>query len=55
LLADESGDDARRVALSTVGLLEQLAPQAEEQDPELAGLGQEVARIRRGLTEALAD
>jgi hypothetical protein len=54
LLADDSGDDARRVALSTIGLLERLAPRVEEQDPELAGLGREVARIRQALREASA-
>jgi hypothetical protein len=54
LLADDSGDDARRVALATVDLLELLARRASKQGPELTGLDREIAQVRQALTETAA-
>jgi hypothetical protein len=50
LLADDPAE-ALRLALSTVDLLEQLAPRVGESDSELSGLGHELEQIRDGLTD----
>ncbi|HEY0531522.1 MAG TPA: hypothetical protein VGD29_07990 [Actinoplanes sp.] len=51
ILADHPAEDALRLALATVDLLQRLAPRVRELDPDLSGLDDELAEIRRGLTE----
>jgi hypothetical protein len=50
-LADHPVEDALRLALATVDLLQRLAPRLRELDPDLSGLEDELAEIRRSLTE----
>jgi GAF domain-containing protein len=51
LLADDPVEDALRVALSTVDLLQRLVPRVGELDPSLTGLGDELEQIRHSLME----
>jgi hypothetical protein len=51
ILADHPAEDALRLAQATVDLLQRLAPRARELDPDLSGLGDELAEIRRSLAE----
>jgi hypothetical protein len=49
MLADHPAEDALRLALATVDLLQRLAPRLRELDPDLSGLDDELAEIRRSL------
>jgi hypothetical protein len=51
ILADHPAEDALRLAQATVDLLQRLAPRVRELDPDLSGLGDELAEIRRSLAE----
>jgi hypothetical protein len=50
-LADHPVEEALRLALATVDLLQRLAPRARKLDPELSGLDDELAEIRRSLAD----
>jgi hypothetical protein len=50
-LADHPVEDALRLALATVDLLQRLAPRVRELDPDLSGLDDELAEIRRSLAD----
>ena len=51
ILADHPVEDALQLALATVDLLQRLAPRARELDPDLSGLDDELAEIRRSLAK----
>jgi hypothetical protein len=51
MLADHPVEDALQLALATVDLLQRLAPRARELDPDLSGLDDELAEIRRSLAK----
>jgi hypothetical protein len=51
ILADHPAEDALRLALATVDLLQRLAPRVRELDQDLSGLDDELAEIRRSLAE----
>ncbi|GAA0943576.1 hypothetical protein [Virgisporangium aurantiacum] len=51
MLADRPVEDVLQLALATVDLLQRLAPRLREPDPDLSGLDDEVAEIRRSLAE----
>ncbi|MDT5032551.1 MAG: hypothetical protein QOC94_2722, partial [Actinoplanes sp.] len=49
--ADHPAEDALRLALATVDLLQRLAPRVRELDPDLNGLDGELAEIHRSLAK----
>jgi hypothetical protein len=51
LLADDPAEDVLRLALSTLDVLQRLAPRVAELDPDLSGLGKELDEIRHSLME----
>jgi hypothetical protein len=51
ILADHPAEDALRLALATVDLLQRLAPRVRELDPDLNGLDGELAEIHRSLAK----
>ncbi|HEV7963777.1 MAG TPA: hypothetical protein VGP57_14670 [Actinoplanes sp.] len=51
LLADDPLEDALQLALSTVDVLQRLAPRMAELDPSLGSLGEELDQMRRSLAE----
>jgi hypothetical protein len=51
LLADDPLEDALRPALSTVDMLQRLAPRVAQLDPSLGSLGAELDQIRHRLVE----
>jgi hypothetical protein len=51
ILAEHPAEDALRLALATLDLLQRLAPRVRELDPDLSGLDDELAEIRRSLAE----
>jgi hypothetical protein len=50
-LADHPVEDALRLALATVDLLQRLTPRVRELDADLSGLDDELAEIRRSLAK----
>ncbi|MCW2638299.1 MAG: hypothetical protein JWP76_605 [Dactylosporangium sp.] len=54
LLADDRTDDAFRLAIAAVAMLQEVAPRAGRQDSELGALGDVLEQIRRDLIAAAA-
>jgi hypothetical protein len=54
LLADDRTDNAFRLAVAAVAMLQEIAPRAGRQDPELGALGDVLESIRRDLIAAAA-
>jgi hypothetical protein len=52
LLADDRADDAFRLGMAAASMLQEVAPRAAKQDPELAVLGDVLEQIRRDLIAA---
>jgi hypothetical protein len=52
LLADDRTDDAFRLAIAAMAMLQEIAPRAARADPELGALGDVLEQIRRDLIAA---
>jgi hypothetical protein len=53
LLAEDT-DDAFRLAIATVAMLQEIAPRIEAENPELSALGDVLERVRRDVIAAAA-